>query len=61
MQKKRHPPAREVELDYSAFMNLMIVLVPVLLMGMVLSRITEVAAALPAGAARETVPRNCGS
>ena len=39
--------AEEAELDITAFLNLMIVLVPVLLMGLVFSRITVVDITLP--------------
>ena len=42
MRKRRRPRNREAELDITAFMNLMIVLVPVLLLGMVFSRITVI-------------------
>ncbi len=41
---------KEAELDITAFMNLMIVLVPVLLMGMVFSQITVLDITLPDGA-----------
>jgi biopolymer transport protein ExbD len=41
-------PKREAELDITSFMNLMIVLVPVLLMMMVFSRITVLDLTLPA-------------
>jgi len=48
---KRHRKHRAVdaELDITAFMNLMIVLVPILLLGMVFSRITVVDIQLPQG------------
>lgn len=42
---------QEAELDITAFMNLMIVLVPVLLLGMVFSQITVLDLKLPEGAA----------
>ncbi len=42
MKRRRHKAAVEAELDITAFMNLMIVLVPMLLLGMVFSRITVV-------------------
>jgi biopolymer transport protein ExbD len=45
--RRRH---EEAELDITAFMNLMIVLVPVLLLGMVFSQITVIDVQLPAGA-----------
>jgi biopolymer transport protein ExbD len=47
MKRKRHPRGVEAELDITAFMNLMIVLVPILLLGMVFSRITVVDVVLP--------------
>lgn len=43
---RRHQP-QEAELDITAFMNLMIVLVPVLLLGLVFSQITVVDLKLP--------------
>lgn len=51
MRRKRHPRGVDAELDITAFMNLMIVLVPVLLLGMVFSQITVIDVKLPAGAA----------
>lgn len=48
MRRHRRPPRAEAELDITAFMNLMIVLVPILLLGMVFSRITVVDIQLPA-------------
>lgn len=53
MRKKRRFLVREAELDITAFMNLMIVLVPILLMGMVFSRITEIEITLPPGATQQ--------
>lgn len=51
MRKIRRASQRtEAELDITAFMNLMIVLVPVLLLGMVFSQITVVDVKLPAAA-----------
>lgn len=47
MRKPRHRRTVEAELDITAFMNLMIVLVPILLLGMVFSRITVVDVILP--------------
>ncbi|GAB5452823.1 MAG: hypothetical protein Hals2KO_31510 [Halioglobus sp.] len=51
MKRLKHMTARrrdgEAELDITAFMNLMIVLVPILLLGMVFSRITVVDVVLP--------------
>lgn len=46
---RRRTPRAEAELDITAFMNLMIVLVPILLLGMVFSRITVVDIQLPVG------------
>lgn len=48
------PPQKEAELDITAFMNLMIVLVPVLLLGMVFSQITVLDLKLPDAAASES-------
>ena len=47
--RRSKAPQAEVELDITAFMNLMIVLVPVLLLGLVFSRITVMDIQLPAG------------
>ena len=56
MKKRRRLPAREAELDITAFMNLTIVLVPILLLGMVFSRITEIEITLPPGATQKDIP-----
>lgn len=48
--RKHRIPGKEAELDITAFMNLMIVLVPVLLMGMVFSQITVLDLKLPEAA-----------
>ncbi|MEZ5571398.1 MAG: biopolymer transporter ExbD [Halioglobus sp.] len=53
MKRNRYRHDREVELDITAFMNLMIVLVPILLLGMVFSRITQVEVTLPPAAASD--------
>lgn len=45
--RKKRAPKQDAELDITSFMNLMIVLVPVLLMMMVFSRITVVELSLP--------------
>lgn len=45
--KRKRAPKQEAELDITSFMNLMIVLVPVLLMMMVFSRITVLELSLP--------------
>ena len=45
--RQRRSRNAEAELDITAFMNLMIVLVPILLLGMVFSRITVVDVVLP--------------
>jgi len=50
MRRKRQVRNVEAELDITAFMNLMIVLVPVLLLGMVFSQITVIDVTLPATA-----------
>ena len=59
MRKFRRQKPTEAELDITAFMNLMIVLVPILLLGMVFSRITVVDVVLPeaAGAVPDEPPR----
>ncbi len=51
MNRKRYRrhSKEEAELDITAFMNLMIVLVPILLLGLVFSKITVVDVTLPAG------------
>jgi biopolymer transport protein ExbD len=54
MKWKRHSRAVDAELDITAFMNLMIVLVPILLLGMVFSQITVIDVTLPAGANDDT-------
>ncbi|MDX1733144.1 MAG: biopolymer transporter ExbD [Halioglobus sp.] len=51
MKRRRHKRGEEAELDITAFMNLMIVLVPILLLGMVFSRITVLDISLPPAAA----------
>lgn len=48
MKRRRQRQQANAELDITAFMNLMIVLVPVLLLGMVFSRITVIEVNLPA-------------
>ena len=50
MRRKRQIRGVEAELDITAFMNLMIVLVPVLLLGMVFSQITVIDVTLPSSA-----------
>lgn len=52
MRRKRYSRDSEAELDITAFMNLMIVLVPILLLGMVFTRITVVDVTLPPAAAQ---------
>lgn len=54
-RSRKHPKKEEAELDITSFMNLMIVLVPVLLMMMVFSRITVVELNLPSLSA---IPEN---
>ena len=56
-RSKRQKQAFEVkELDITSFMNLMIVLVPVLLMSMVFSQVTVLDLKLPDGAASDSPP-----
>ncbi len=54
MRRVKRAAKQEAELDITAFMNLMIVLVPVLLLGMVFSQITVLDVKLPASALEET-------
>jgi biopolymer transport protein ExbD len=49
-KQNRHDRHQDAELDITAFMNLMIVLVPVLLLGMVFSQITVIELKLPRSA-----------
>ena len=56
IRKHRRAPATEAELDITAFLNLMIVLVPILLLGMVFSRITVIDVTLPEAALGEADP-----
>ena len=56
MKRKRHVRGVEAELDITAFMNLMIVLVPVLLLGMVFSQITVIDVTLPPDAVADAEP-----
>ncbi len=51
MRRTKLKAPKEAELDITAFMNLMIVLVPVLLLGMVFSQITVLELKLPDAAA----------
>jgi len=53
-KRKRHNGQVEAELDITAFMNLMIVLVPILLLGLVFSKITVVDVTLPSGFSGDT-------
>lgn len=54
--RTRKAPNKEADLDITAFMNLMIVLVPVLLMGMVFSQITVLDLKLPDAAVSSESP-----
>ncbi|MGK0442823.1 MAG: biopolymer transport protein ExbD [Pseudohongiellaceae bacterium] len=54
MRKFRRAKQADADLDITAFMNLMIVLVPVLLLGMVFSQITVVDVKLPDAALNDT-------
>lgn len=56
LRRHRRAPAQEAELDITAFLNLMIVLVPILLLGMVFSRITVIDVTLPEAALGEANP-----
>ncbi|MFK7732239.1 MAG: ExbD/TolR family protein [Pseudomonadales bacterium] len=56
MRKLRHRHQEEAELNITAFMNLMIVLVPVLLMTMVFSHITVLGLTLPDAASSPDTP-----
>ncbi|RCU50050.1 MULTISPECIES: ExbD/TolR family protein [Corallincola] len=51
MRRLRRPQKKDAELDITSFMNLMIVLVPVLLLGMVFSHISVLDIQLPEGGA----------
>lgn len=51
--RRRHRHREEAELDITSFMNLMIILVPVLLMSMVFARITVLDLQLPKSASSE--------
>ena len=51
MRKHRRRQVDEAELDITAFMNLMIVLVPVLLLSLVFSQVTAIDVNLPLGSA----------
>ena len=53
MKKIRRARPQQADLDITAFMNLMIVLVPVLLLGMVFSQISVLDVKLPAGISEE--------
>lgn len=54
MRKIRRARPQQADLDITAFMNLMIVLVPVLLLGMVFSQISVIDVKLPAGISEES-------
>ena len=54
MNIKRRPRAEDAELDITAFMNLMIVLVPILLLGMVFSQTTVIDVTLPTNSTAQT-------
>ncbi len=56
MRRLRHRQQEEAELNITAFMNLMIVLVPVLLMTMVFSHITVLGLTLPDAASSPDTP-----
>ena len=50
MRRLRRPPSQEAELDITSFMNLMIVLVPVLLLSLVFSQVRILNLQLPVSA-----------
>lgn len=54
MKRNRRRQFTEAELDITAFMNLMIVLVPVLLLSLVFSQVTAIDVNLPQGSAGES-------
>jgi len=56
MRRPRHRQQQDAELNITAFLNLMIVLVPVLLMTMVFSRITVLGLTLPDAASSPDTP-----
>ncbi len=58
MKKNRRRKYTEAELDITAFMNLMIVLVPVLLLGLVFSQVTAIDVNLPEGTAATESDKN---
>jgi biopolymer transport protein ExbD len=61
MRARRHKPIVDADLDITSFMNLMIILVPVLLMTMAFSHVTVLGLKLPdlsaAGAADDAQPK----
>ncbi|MEH6517027.1 MAG: biopolymer transporter ExbD [Halioglobus sp.] len=56
LKRRLRVKAAQAELDITAFMNLMIVLVPILLLGMVFTRITVVDVTLPEQAVISNLP-----
>ena len=54
MNIRRHSRKEDAELDITAFMNLMIVLVPILLLGMVFSQTTVIDVTLPTSSSDQT-------
>ena len=54
MRRLRRPPQQEAELDITSFMNLMIVLVPVLLLSLVFSQVRILNLQLPISAENNT-------
>ncbi len=55
INRRRRNKNKEVELDITSFMNLMVILVPVLLLGMVFSQVRILNLQLPVGANEESV------
>ena len=57
-RRRRRLKAKDVELDITSFMNLMVILVPVLLLGMVFSQVRILNLQLPVGANEENFQQN---
>ena len=54
-RRRRRTKNKEVELDITSFMNLMVILVPVLLLGMVFSQVRILNLQLPVNSAQESL------
>jgi len=57
-RRRRRIKNKEVELDITSFMNLMVILVPVLLLGMVFSQVRILNLQLPVNSAQENLPED---